>query len=1428
MGLKCKLKTENGKRVVKNQDGTNNQLFQDLLKVAKDNNEALKMWASSYLPEFQAVTGKTAEQATAEDVLNFLSTPVKERLTPSEVIEVKEFMKRNNIASLSDLGAILTKTFKPDGQFSISVQRAVESGLYSQQEAQELTPAEVLNFVDKIQSHLSKEDFSVEPESNKVYFKDATSKTLLGTYRKASEKEVDETLFRDLASGMSLEEAVNNSPFPQLIDKFNQSKAFREELQSKVAGLKSVPVAYVIGDQLSNEDNSYYTTIKNTIRTDISPAQVDAEIDYIFSIDDDVWRSMQPQIKTILSEIESDLSKVGIDVIGLQDLSGDRIAVLNMLDRVSDVVKNPSDTNISALATLMRDTFGANPTMSLEAVDDTYKGLKIVKVVSDRADSELFENFGLIKISNDGLYHRVKRGNISEMYDMLYNMVKEGQVNINIQSDINNKPAVLAELSAFVNARNTGTDFYSEELSLNQVIFGHKPIYSESKTQTLSRLSEITTDPVYLKTDFVSDFYNYILAEKLKNSEVYRSILSKFSITDRDITLSNTVDSIDGIKFEKELKDYIRLKKDESMNYLLPPTTGVVSEDMLYMNFPQEAQPFTTETSVQGPFVVTKDASAGYKRLDGKLYKKVASSGSRSVYTEVTPNTNPVYFSLDTTVEYDIQNAQRLLDDYNLDGIETQTLPDTTPTLRPSQLQRRNITQLLTNFLSRRGFNISVSTASQMQEELQKRGYVDFQVDAFHGSPYDIESFSTDAMGTGAGRQNYGWGLYFTELEDIAKNYAKSFLYKVSLHKGKTPSDYSWLEWDEKLNDEQAEKILEAIDREGLRDKFDEYSPLIRRALAGDGTSVEEARRIQFGPINDGASAYKKIKKILGSDKDASLFLLRAGIDGVKYKDNLLTLGTLNGESTGFNYVVFDESAITIEDRIQFLKDSDMKVYGFYDKAEDKIYLAEDVLNENTLMHELWHMYKPAVKKAAEVGDDTAKVIIDKMEALANESLPMDFLNKKYDDFIGKNNALDFSGGVDFQIIGEKGAEALDAMEEGTRRLDNLEVARQMEAAGKTPLEIRLATEWEKGADGKWRYEILDGNLIGKPRSYSGILSEVLESEELFNAYPQLQDVKVEIRLNGAGTGGYSSEENTIRVEGGVNDVRSILLHEVQHAIQDIEGFSQGGNQVTIDTDLSIIMINLKDDLNRLEKSFKAIEGNKEQFSEEYYNRKRKEVEELKAEIQRIETIRYDESLSNFDKYKALSGEVEARNVQSRKDMSPEQRSQTLLQETEDVAREDQIVINELFQQGISPKADLTAEAYTPQPGESREAYISRMREEVEANILGKNAEEYFERMAKETGMTEEQTKTFLSKVLDFVRQFSSWLANQLGFKALSPQQASELTTKDMLDRITTTILKDEYGKNVDNLQHILNSNLEYLPLYTEKDNVQDKMNACG
>ncbi|MDR1459082.1 MAG: hypothetical protein LBI60_02585, partial [Bacteroidales bacterium] len=129
---------------------------------------------------------------------------------------------------------------------------------------------------------------------------------------------------------------------------------------------------------------------------------------------------------------------------------------------------------------------------------------------------------------------------------------------------------------------------------------------------------------------------------------------------------------------------------------------------------------------------------------------------------------------------------------------------------------------------------------------------------------------------------------------------------------------------------------------------------------------------------------------------------------------------------------------------------------------------------------------------------------------------------------------------------------------------------------------IKLATGWERGADGKWRYEVPDGKYrrniftIIKEKTKGLTLSDVLVNDALYNSYPQLKSLPFVIEKAERGQNGFYDGEkislNAILVTDDENQTReelalSTLVHEVQHAVQHIEGFAMGSNTEMFDDD---------------------------------------------------------------------------------------------------------------------------------------------------------------------------------------------------------------------------------------------------------------------
>lgn len=360
---------------------------------------------------------------------------------------------------------------------------------------------------------------------------------------------------------------------------------------------------------------------------------------------------------------------------------------------------------------------------------------------------------------------------------------------------------------------------------------------------------------------------------------------------------------------------------------------------------------------------------------------------------------------------------------------------------------------------------------------------------------------------------------------------------------------------------------------------------------------------------------------------------------------------------------------------------------------------------------------------------------------------------------------------IRFMFGGEKGAAEADKAEEKTYRMDNLKVAEKMERGKKDAKAIKLATGWERGADGKWRYEMPDakikdmkdiggGNIVKRFDDdmlwNDGKLADVIDAPGLFEAYPQLKDVRIDtdaIMNDMPSNGEYNPKTNTITIHADeLKYMNSILNHEIQHAIQSIEGFATGGNEDSVRSRIEDRMQNIEDAANvaagtldeyrnistrlvRLELARKwkknpnsflkssamfsapgygpftpkkeAIEIGQQladtwiddakrfidsrserllagedkmdeakvlaKWKNEWHN-KYVDWKDFKEEFDQLDKAIKD--LSDYQLYHALAGEVESRNVQNRLGMTDEERRNSLAEETEDVSRDEQIVMN--------------------------------------------------------------------------------------------------------------------------------------------------------
>ena len=198
-------------------------------------------------------------------------------------------------------------------------------------------------------------------------------------------------------------------------------------------------------------------------------------------------------------------------------------------------------------------------------------------------------------------------------------------------------------------------------------------------------------------------------------------------------------------------------------------------------------------------------------------------------------------------------------------------------------------------------------------------------------------------------------------------------------------------------------------------------------------------------------------------------------------------------------------------------------------------------------------------------------------------------------------------GGVKLSYAGEQAA---------TADMERLRRARELQNHGVDNETIRKETGWFRGMDGMWRFEIDDSQMqyrragdakyaedpkymeynylwekaygygsageaeleklreldarYGRIAQLSSIniengnatLEDILVHDELFENYPQLRKAKLEFsELGDFVNGQYNWMTNTITLSPRLrNAPQDTLIHEIQHAIQKIEGFASGSN----------------------------------------------------------------------------------------------------------------------------------------------------------------------------------------------------------------------------------------------------------------------------
>ena len=410
--------------------------------------------------------------------------------------------------------------------------------------------------------------------------------------------------------------------------------------------------------------------------------------------------------------------------------------------------------------------------------------------------------------------------------------------------------------------------------------------------------------------------------------------------------------------------------------------------------------------------------------------------------------------------------------------------------------------------------------------------------------------FDLKYVGTGEGSQYFGHGIYFEQNPAVADIYRTMGMTSagnnIDKHRGNIyfvdiPENHELLNWYATM-DEQSKQVkanisrmVQELVRRGYSNK--QILGVPDNIIFGVGsTNNMQPNNISGGALyqnifniflkQDKSNDFWEIKKRRAQEKTSALFN-EFGISGHRYLDRR-SRGNKQGT---YNFVIWNTNKAKI---IGITHDSDIDArYAFYD----------------------------TVRKKSGKQDSS----------------------ETYNQHIGYGAAL-----------------RLDERNGNHYLIDNLRVAKRMEkklnpnkravsstdpsfftwdddnSAAKT---IWNATGWFRGADGQWKYELPYGNIItdafnnlknnitrdknGNDFIESMPLSSIFDAPQLFDAYQSLRSLPVTFEHTTWTSGAYLDDNGIVVNIKHINNpdtVRELLIHEIQHWIQEVEGFAYGGN----------------------------------------------------------------------------------------------------------------------------------------------------------------------------------------------------------------------------------------------------------------------------
>lgn len=673
--------------------------------------------------ESRYLTDKDATDRNGEpylkDVLVFdnLMRNWNATITPSQIYKLSNNFG-HNFEGMEELYAEINKTFFPNGYFEIRTDLLFNSKLYSKGEAMYVlehpeVQSNLQSFFEKIRKEYLSNNTYLENTIDNNYFDEELIQygdkiDDLGKVQIEDPIEV-ENYFKENLAGISNREVFDGivkrlDKYPSFKQRYSYDKDFANQIFRKYSSMSKIFRAQIIKDEFSPRvKGSRFATMYETLQFSNKGMEVAQDTAFLSKLDDYVWSSEQQDVKAILKEIETKLVDYNIDVIGLSDLydrknKSEFIDFLNKINTFTEKVSNNTHSvkDILQLSQDIDNFFGRSASYEkvFKKVSDTNKGKTLVELTSEKDDLSLFEQHGLVKTS-EGYYQKVSVENtLEEAYDRATDVIIQNPSLINgsnfkhlsfYKDGKFDEVAILDEVNRSAVKDALKTYFKKRANELNDPNLKNRTETAQKWTiyklmnknpMNTEKLPNFVQEEVkfqnyngnyhYLTNNFHSDFQNYILKNKLDNTELYKNVLKYFEVNENGISLNaenNTIKQrirnsyITDQTFEN-LKQYSIISKNKTMQDLfefendgIRRHNAAENQRYYYSNNFSQMESFKGDYEVSGNTLVANNSSDNFIRVKEGLFERVGQTNGVYVYGKQQIIENPNFNNYEYKLE---------------------------------------------------------------------------------------------------------------------------------------------------------------------------------------------------------------------------------------------------------------------------------------------------------------------------------------------------------------------------------------------------------------------------------------------------------------------------------------------------------------------------------------------------------------------------------------------------------------------------------------------------------------------------------------------------------------------------------------------------------------------------------------------------------